>query len=118
MNLYLVVSENLNTSYSTLAIEPPEPYVIMGIVNAKNPSQAKYLAWKSDKNAESDIREMPKFRCELKIKNSGIKEPKVITPLVEKLINELEFDHIYCYLWSFREDMMVLDDKWKELLNE
>lgn len=117
MNIYLCVSEDLGGCYSTLGIDPPEPYVIAQIVNARNASQAKYLAWKSDKKSESDIREMPKFRCELKIKDSGIKEAKVITDIIEKLANELEFDGIYGYLWSFREDLMVLDDKWKELLN-
>ena len=67
MNLYLVVSEQLSEVvwedwFNNVGHE--EPYCIAELVVAEKPSQAKYLAWRSDKNSSCDVTEMPKMSCE------------------------------------------------------
>lgn len=70
MNLYLVVSETLETVVcedSSVNACHIEPYHIVELVVARSRGQARYLAWKSDKDSFShDICEIPKFRVELK----------------------------------------------------
>ena len=67
MNIYLVVSEEL-TEYFHDIMEPPERYRIAELVKARNASQAKYLAWKSDSDSfTGDIRDMPRFQVRLKM---------------------------------------------------
>ncbi len=75
MNLYLAVSEEL----SYVAVIDPEIggpleyYRIAELVVARNHSQARYLAWKSDKESFRDswfgIAAMPKFAVRLKEKD-------------------------------------------------
>ena len=68
MNLYLVVSEGLQ-SYSRL--EPDPGYRIAELVVARNHGQAKYLAWKNDKDSfpswgHTNMADMPKMAARLK----------------------------------------------------
>ena len=69
MNLYLVVSELLEE----VVWEDGhlEKYHIAALVVARNRGQAKYLAWKTDRNTfcPNDIWEMPKFSTRLKRKD-------------------------------------------------
>lgn len=69
MNVYRVISEELNGSYMlSNGLDVPEPYHIAEVVAAETPSKARWLAWKSDPDSKSDmydIRNMPKFKVEL-----------------------------------------------------
>ena len=67
MNLYLVVSEPLTEVVWEdwfNNVGHLEPYCIAELVCAEKPSQAKYLAWRHDKNSGYDITEMPKMSIE------------------------------------------------------
>jgi len=73
MNLYLAVSEEL----SCIDVIDPEIggptvyYRIAELVVAENHSQARYLAWQSDKDGYAwtyDFNEMPRFAVRLKEK--------------------------------------------------
>ena len=70
MNLYLVVSEEL--SYVAVIDSwlggPTEYYRIADMVVARSHGQARWLAWKNDKDNFNfgDIREMPKMAVRLK----------------------------------------------------
>lgn len=70
MNLYLVVSDVLKEVvwedwFNNVGHR--ELYQIAELVVARNYGQAKYLAWKTDRNTfNSDISEMPKFAVRLK----------------------------------------------------
>ena len=78
MNLYEVISEPLETSWGYG--EPTEYCRIAELVIARNPGQAKYLAWKSDKKEFSyDITEMPRFSVHLRKKNVDTQEPRIVT---------------------------------------
>jgi hypothetical protein len=89
MNLYLVVSQDeLRTHGSNY--EPPEYYYLTELVIAKNPSQARYLAWKEDRgNFYPDylIEEMPKFHTSLKLK--GLEGPARVISQDFDLLREL-----------------------------
>jgi hypothetical protein len=63
-NIYEVISETLY-DYECMGYEPPEPYCIAHLVAAKNPSQARYLAWKAGDESTYDIMEMPAFSTHL-----------------------------------------------------
>ena len=76
-NLYLVVSEDLTDC--SWGFEPPEKYRICELVNARNKSQATYLAWQNDGNSGYDFRDKPKFSTSIKIKDTGIKVPCIVT---------------------------------------
>lgn len=67
MNLYLVISEELHIY--PRGLEPPEDYRICDLVVARNHSQARYLAWKNDRDSfyADDLREMPKMAVRLKM---------------------------------------------------
>ena len=70
MNLYLVISEEMvdygPTRYMD-APEPPEWYRICELVVARNHSQARWLAWQTDRNSfENYMPAMPKFTCQIK----------------------------------------------------
>jgi hypothetical protein len=73
MNLYLVVSEPLTyveCEDASVNACHEESYCIAELVVARNRSQATYLAWKPDPEMFSDdMRDKPKFRCELKRKD-------------------------------------------------
>jgi len=77
-NLYLVVSEELQDH------RPPyDWYRIAELVIAKNHSQARYLAWKTDtgntySSFSPDLRDMPKFSCRLRLKGVDM-EPCVVS---------------------------------------
>lgn len=69
MNLYEVVSEVLEEPSSMWAMEPPEKGCIWRLIAARNRSQARYLAWKTDRGRKSfqtfspnDITAIPRFR--------------------------------------------------------
>ena len=66
LNLYLVVSEELQTWGGWYG--PPEFYCIAELVVARNRSQARYLAWKTDYSF-GDFRDMPRFRVNIKKKD-------------------------------------------------
>ena len=65
-NLYLVVSEDLQ-NYGDY-YNPPDIYCIAELVVARNYSQARYLAWKTDYYF-GDFIDMPKFQVRIKRKN-------------------------------------------------
>jgi hypothetical protein len=100
MNLYLVVSEELTDhTYG------PQAYCICELVVADKPSQAKYLAWKSDRNTycPDDIREMPKMRCVRTFRD--VPGPARIAS-GEHSSDELDDE---CRLWLFPEEI----EKWE-----
>lgn len=95
MNLYLVISEQLEDHGDWY--EPPEIYCIAELVVARNRSQAKYLAWKQDKNSFYPgyfIDEMPKFRINLKMK--GLEGPARIVSNDTKFLE----DAMWAALWG------------------
>lgn len=62
MNVYFVLSEELMTQAG--CYEPPEPPeygCICLMVRAETNSQARYLAWKTDRSFDGDLSEMPAF---------------------------------------------------------
>jgi hypothetical protein len=78
MNLYEVVSETLYKS-EYMDYGPPEPYCIAELVVARNPSQARYLAWKTDNDFTYDLTEMPAFSVHLCMKNMNEKKAHTVT---------------------------------------
>jgi hypothetical protein len=58
MNVYFVLSETM-THHDMY--DGPEDYAIVEMVAARNRSQARWLAWKTDHYFEHDPRAMPKF---------------------------------------------------------
>ena len=78
MNVYEVVSETLY-SYEYIDYGPPEPYCIAHLVVARNPSQARYLAWKTSNDFTYDLMDMPAFRVHLCKKNAEEKQPRIVT---------------------------------------
>jgi hypothetical protein len=77
MNLYFVLSEQLMgpPEYGPYLPDtggPGEPYRICELVVARNPSQARYMAWKEDRESFSDdLRDMPRMHIHLKAKDVG-----------------------------------------------
>lgn len=74
MNLYLVVSEPIyDVVYEDWSVGAGhrEDYCIVELVVARNYSQARYLAWKSDSRDTSwpTIEDMPKFTVRIKAHN-------------------------------------------------
>jgi len=99
-NLYLVISEAL----SGLGLDPPESYRIAEIVNARNRSQAKWLAWKTDKDFDGDVKEMPHFSVNLKIKNTELQKPMVVTNQIDRICESqssglIDDEGLCGYLW-------------------
>ena len=77
MNIYEVKSETLY-DYESMDYAPPEPYCIAHLVAARNPSQARYLAWKASDETTYDISEMPAFSVHICRKNVYI-ESGIVT---------------------------------------
>jgi hypothetical protein len=69
MNIYAVLSECLSVTIPILddGTGPKENYCICQMVVARTRSQARLLAWKSDRDSYcgSDLREMPRFATRL-----------------------------------------------------
>lgn len=69
-NLYLVISETMVYYPPGSGIEPPldppEPYCIACLVVARKPSQAVWLAWKTDRDCTGTVIDMPKMSCNLR----------------------------------------------------
>ncbi|MCK4827542.1 hypothetical protein KA005_68065 [bacterium] len=86
MNIYEVISETLE-DYESMDYGPPEPYCIAELVAAKNPSQARYLAWKADDDSACDLSEIPAFSVHICEKNISI--PSGI------VTNEKRFQHCW-----------------------
>ena len=63
MNLYRVISETLWETIPVLDFGqgPEEPYAIAELIAAESRGKAKWLAWKSDKSFDGNIRDMPRF---------------------------------------------------------
>ena len=65
MNVYFVISEELEEVGGGW-YEPPQSYRIAKVVRARSGSQARYLAWRSDKASSRDILlDMPRFNVRL-----------------------------------------------------
>jgi len=80
-SLYFVLSEWLTDwVYGCNLPETgvPEDYRIAELVVADSPSQARYLAWKSDGSYLSDINEMPSFSCK-KIDGGFVTNSRVVS---------------------------------------
>lgn len=72
MNIYLVISEQLETIVWEdwfSQVGHPETYHIVELVVAESRNQAKYLAWKADDDFSYDMREMPKMSAKIRRKN-------------------------------------------------
>ena len=99
MNLYLVVSELLTEIQwedRDANAGHKESYCIAELVLAERPSQAKWLAWRTDKNTFTGrAPEIPKMSC----RKRGT-FPLVITPGIVSKVPEYEF------AWG------ELDDDW------
>ena len=71
MNLYSVISEEIQTSAG--CYEPPEPPeygCIVELVAAETPGAAKWAAWRNDNHSfQNDPREMPRFSIVLVARN-------------------------------------------------
>ena len=82
MNIYEVVSETLTEvvceDWFNQACHE-EPYCIAHLVAANNPSQARYLAWKTDDNFTYDLTDMPLFSIHICRKDVNEKLPRVVT---------------------------------------
>ena len=96
VNIYLVVSETLSSvvcedGFNNACHE--EPYCIAELVAARSRGQAKYLAWKTDKETfESDMREMPKMS--VKICEKG----------VDVLAGIVTNDNAFAHCWGVEEE--------------
>ena len=96
VNIYLVVSETLSSVvcedwFNNACHE--EPYCIAELVAARSRGQAKYLAWKTDKETfESDMREMPKMS--VKICEKG----------VDVLAGIVTNDNAFAHCWGDMEE--------------
>ena len=78
MNLYLVISEELETSRDRLGYY--ESYRIAELVLANSYSQARWLAWKNDKDSFSGcMLDMPRFTTRLKVKDVPESEAGIAT---------------------------------------
>lgn len=64
MSIYIVVSEELSETIPIMddGSGPREPYRMIDLVVADSREQARYLAWRRDKNFSYYIRDMPNFR--------------------------------------------------------
>lgn len=97
LNLYLVISEEL--SYVAVIDYwiggPTEYYRITDLVVARSHGQARWLAWKNDKDSfcSYDIRDMPKMA--VRIKTHNVEGPARIATY-EYDFSEPNFD----YLWE------------------
>lgn len=62
--IFAVCSELLRETIPILddGSGPTEYYRIVELVTARNREQARYLAWATDKNFDSNVRDMPNFR--------------------------------------------------------
>lgn len=84
MNLYLVISEPLeNIEWVSMwdEIGIRNSYRIVNLVVAKSHAQARYLAWRADKDGDTWplVEDMPKFAVRLKRHN--VRGPaRVLTP--------------------------------------
>lgn len=115
-NVYFVLSEPL-MSIGTM-YESPETYRIAEVVIAKSRSQAIYLALQEDHEIWNDVRDFPKFRTELKLKNVPF-ESQVIRGDVVKFL-KLDKSFIQGYFWLFRDEYIdyELNSKGEELLKD
>lgn len=120
MNLYLVVSEQLEDGRSIFQDPPvpPEPYRIACLVAATNSNQAKYLTWKDDDPSpvQRDMRDMPSFNCELKLKgvnlSKGVLEGNQGESFLESISeNEIEYHFLITWCWTFREEILNLPNE-------
>lgn len=102
--VYLIVSEELTDS-SIANLDPPEHYNIFAAVVARSTPQAKYLVWThKEKLASPDVRDMPRFYSELKLKNVPF-EPQVLSdidPAFDLQVDESCND----WLLTFKEDFL------------
>jgi hypothetical protein len=81
MNIYAVISEQLAARVPILDFGegPMEPYAIAELVAADTRAQAKWDAWKTDRDSfDGDPREMPKFSVRL-VKRSVSEERGIVT---------------------------------------
>lgn len=82
MNIYEVVSETLTEvvceDWFNQACHE-EPYCIAHLVAAKNPSQARYLAWKTNKDFTYGLTDMPDFSVHMCLKDVNEKKPHIVT---------------------------------------
>lgn len=96
MNLYLVVSEQLTEMVWEdwfVNAGHEETYCIAELVIASKPSQAKWLAWKSDKNTFTGRpTEIPKMSCRVHSVAIPNMNPCIVT-----------HDPKYQFAWSFWE---------------
>lgn len=93
MNIYLVVSEELAEWMPSWELDPPERYRICEVVVARNHSQARWLAWKTDGGLRGtytgDPRDMPRFTVQQKKFNYGDGPAHVMTDdEIKNLMNE------------------------------
>lgn len=82
MNIYEVVSEPLTEvvceDWFNQACHE-EPYCIAHLVAANNPSQARYLAWKTDNDFTYDLTEMPAFNVHICMKDINEEQACIVT---------------------------------------
>lgn len=95
MNIYLVVSETLYEKVPILDYGegPLEPYRICELVNAKNKSQATYLAWKKNDKHGYGFRDKPRFRTSVKMKDTEINTPCIVTDFISKISEKFGKDN-------------------------
>lgn len=94
MNLYFVKSEQLTEVvwedwFNYVGHE--EPYCIAELVLASRPSQAKYLAWRTDDSFSYDFRDMPKMyyrTLALLARGVSVGKPRIVS-------DEPEFQHYW-----------------------
>jgi hypothetical protein len=68
MNVYFVLSETLTATIPILddGTGPEEQYAICELVAARSRSQARWMAWKTDKHSwTGDPADMPRFNTQL-----------------------------------------------------
>lgn len=88
MPVFAVVSETLWETIPVLDFGegPREPYAIVHLVVADTREKARWLAWRSDKNFDGDVRDMPNFRTrKLANEPSGVNGIVTDWPFYEKL---------------------------------
>ena len=82
MNIYEVISETMTEvvceDWFNQACHD-EPYCIAHLVAAKTPSQARYLAWKTDDDFTYDLSDMPLFSVHIRRKDVDEKLPRIVT---------------------------------------
>jgi hypothetical protein len=82
MNIYRVISDVLTTTIPLLddGTGPTEDYAIAHLVAAESRSQAKWLAWRTDKDSwSSDVRDMPRFTVKLMRKGVAVDGPGIVS---------------------------------------